>query len=88
MTYVREGEDKVRLPTKPIDQNRSDHHDEEIPRPMRRDADGCSASSCFKREDLRTIHPRHDIDRRAEYQHVREEEGDRGAGAVLPAETE
>jgi hypothetical protein len=33
--YVREGENQVRLPTEPIDQNGSDHDDKEVPHPMR-----------------------------------------------------
>ena len=53
--YVRAHEDQVRLPPNAVDEHGGDHDDEEVPRPVRGDADGCSACSGFEGEDFRAL---------------------------------
>lgn len=87
-SYVRDHKDQVRLPLQPVNQNRRNHHNGKIPKPVTRDPNCGTLRPHSQRQNLRHIDPRHTVDTPSKDKHIREEEshggrsrrlGDRGA---------
>src|SRR6478735_1259042 len=67
---VSDHKNEIGLPLQAINDDWRDHHDGEVPEPVRTDSNCCPSSSGFERENLRNIDPRYTIDAHAENQHV------------------
>lgn len=72
---VQRHEDEIALPFQIIQQRRRDHDDEEIPDPVRADADGGAFCAHVQGEDLRDVDPGDAVCGHAEDEHVGEEKG-------------
>lgn len=76
-------ENEVPFPRQVVQKGWSNHDNEEVPQPVRGDANRCPLGTNVEGQDLRHIYPRNTVGSGTKNEHVREKEGHAGSGCRL-----